>query len=86
MFSILAGVTVNIGMWAVILVLPKIQADFGIDRADASISFTCAMIGFALGNLVLGRWVDRYGIAPILAASAVVLAACYALSTVAPNI
>ena len=44
------------------------------------------MIGFALGNLVLGRWVDRYGIAPILAASAVVLAACYALSTVAPNI
>ena len=33
--SMAAGVTVNIGMWAVILVLPKIQADFGIDRADS---------------------------------------------------
>lgn len=83
---ILAGTVVNIGMWAVILVLPKIQADFGVDRAGASIAFTCAMIGFAAGNLMLGRWVDRYGIAPILGAASVVLAICYALSVISPNI
>ena len=83
---ILAGTVVNIGMWAAILVLPKVQADFGIDRADASISFTCAMIGFAAGNLMLGRWVDRYGIAPILAIASVVLAICYWLSIYSPNI
>ncbi|MGB7286949.1 MAG: MFS transporter [Salaquimonas sp.] len=83
---VLAGTVVNIGMWAAILVLPQIQADFGIDRADASISFTCAMIGFAAGNLILGRWVDRYGIAPILAFSALTLGVCYGLSALAPNI
>jgi MFS family permease len=83
---IAAGATINIGMWAAILVLPEIQADFGVSRGDASISFTLAMVGFAAGNLLLGRWVDRYGIAPILAGSAVFLALCYALSAVAPNI
>lgn len=83
---ILAGTVVNIGMWAVILVLPDIQSDFGIDRADASIAFTSTMIGFAAGNLILGRWVDRYGIAPILAMCAVLLAICYGLSAFAPNI
>ncbi len=82
----MAGAVVNIGMWAAILVLPEIQADFGVDRADASISFTCAMIGFAAGNLMLGRWVDRYGIAPILGAASFVLAICYGLSMLAPNI
>lgn len=83
---VLAGTVINIGMWAVILVLPQIQADFGINRGDASIAFTCAMIGFASGNLMLGRWVDRFGIAPILAGSAVALGICYGLSAVAPNI
>ncbi len=83
---VLAGTVINIGMWAVILVLPKIQADFNVDRGDASIAFTCAMIGFAAGNLMLGRWVDRYGIAPILAGSAIALAICYGLSAIAPSI
>jgi len=82
----IVGTVVNIGMWAVILVLPQVQEDFGVDRAGASISFTCAMIGFAAGNLILGRWVDRYGIAPILAFASVLLAICYGLSAMAPNI
>ncbi|MCO5132810.1 MAG: MFS transporter [Phyllobacteriaceae bacterium] len=83
---IAAATVINIGMWAAILVLPNIQADYGVDRADASTAFTMAMFGFSLGNLVLGDWVDRYGIAPILAGSAVVTSICYALSTLAPNI
>jgi len=83
---IAVGATINIGMWAAILVLPEIQADFGVSRADASISFTMAMVGFAIGNLFLGRLVDRYGIAPILASAALLLGACYGLSAVAPNI
>ena len=83
---IIAGTVINIGMWAAILVLPNIQSDFGIDRADASAAFTMAMVGFALGNLVLGSWVDRYGIAPILAGCAVLASVCYALSALAPSI
>jgi MFS family permease len=49
------------GMWAVVVVLPAVQAEFGVDRADASLPYTATMIGFALGNVVIGRAVDRVG-------------------------
>ena len=49
------------GMWAVIVVLPAVQAEFGIDRADASLAYTATMIGFAPGNVVIGRAIDRIG-------------------------
>jgi len=45
-----------------------VQADFGIDRAAASMPYTAAMIGFALGGVAMGRLADRLGIvAPALA-------------------
>ena len=80
---ILASAVTSIGMWATVLVLPKVQADFVVDRADASISYTLAMAGFAVGNLVLGRLVDRHGLASVLAVSGVVQAAAFALSSLA---
>jgi MFS family permease len=83
---ILTGTTINIGIWIAILVLPHIQEDFGVSRGDASFSFTLAMTGFAIGNLYLGRLVDRYGISPILAGCALLLSICYGLSAIAPNI
>jgi MFS family permease len=49
------------GMWAVVVVLPNVQAEFGVDRADASFPYTMTMVGFAIGNLLLGRFVDRIG-------------------------
>ena len=50
------------GMWIVVVILPTAQAEFGTDRADASLPFTFLTCGFALGNLVGGRYVDRLGI------------------------
>ena len=49
------------GMWVVVVVLPAFQAEFGVNRADASLPYTATMIGFAIGNVVVGRAVDRYG-------------------------
>ena len=34
--SLLIATLVGAGMWAVIVVLPKVQAEFGVDRAAAS--------------------------------------------------
>jgi MFS family permease len=51
----------GVGMWAVVVVLPFVQADFGVDRADASLPYTATMVGFALGNVVVGRLIDRMG-------------------------
>ncbi|MXQ07222.1 MFS transporter [Alphaproteobacteria bacterium GH1-50] len=67
--SLAIAVAGNIGMWAVVVVLPDMQADFGTGRADATWPYILAMLGFALGNVVFGRAVDRFGIVPVLVAA-----------------
>ncbi|MGB2894492.1 MAG: MFS transporter, partial [Albidovulum sp.] len=76
--SLLVAVVGNVGMWAVILILPSVQAEFGIDRAGASLPYTATMAGFALGNFAIGRAVDRWGMAWALIGAAVLNAAAYA--------
>jgi len=84
--SILLSTLGGAGMWAVVVVLPAVQADFGIDRADASLPYTATMLGFAAGNYLLGRVVDRLGIVPPLIGSAVCLGAGFALAAAAPDV
>ncbi|MGB3900098.1 MAG: MFS transporter [Mesorhizobium sp.] len=59
--SMLFGTLGGVGMWAVVLVIPTVQAEFGVDRADASLPYTAAMLGFAVGNVIVGRAIDRIG-------------------------
>lgn len=73
-------------MWVVVIVLPDVQTDFGVDRAGASLPYTATMVGFAVGNYILGRFVDRFGIVPPVIASALFLGAGFALAAVSPNI
>ncbi len=55
------------GVYAVTVALPRIQAEFGVARGDASLPYTMAMIGFGLGGIVMGRLADRFGvIVPVL--------------------
>ena len=51
-----------VGMWSVVVVLPAMQAEFGVDRAAASMPYTLTMLGFAAGGVLTGRLADRYGI------------------------
>ncbi|WP_425078126.1 CynX/NimT family MFS transporter [Ruegeria denitrificans] len=75
----------NVGMWAVIVVMPAVEAEFGAGRAEASMPYTLAMIGFALGNMWLGQLVDRLGVTSALIGAAVLSALSYVLATLAPN-
>jgi MFS family permease len=50
------------GMYAVTVVLPRVQADFAVDRADASLPYTLTMIGFGFGGILMGRLADRFGV------------------------
>jgi MFS family permease len=60
----------GVGMWSVVVVLPAVQEEFGVGRADASLPYTATMIGFALGQVAIGRAIDRMGFwRPALAAS-----------------
>ncbi len=62
LISFLIGAALNIGMWAVVIVLPEIQDEFNYNRAEVSVLFALTMLGFALGNFFLGKLVDRQGI------------------------
>lgn len=50
------------GMYSVTVVLPRIQADFGIDRGAASFPYTLTMIGFGVGGILMGKLSDRFGV------------------------
>ena len=76
----------SVGVWAIIVVLPGMQSDFGTGRASASIPYTFCMVGFAVGNFVLGRFVDRWGMAPVLAISALTSSAGFAASALGSSI
>ena len=55
------------GVYTVSVVLPLIQAEFGIARGDASLPYSAAMIGFGLGGVFMGRLADRFGVmVPVL--------------------
>ncbi|WP_246476306.1 MFS transporter [Roseibium litorale] len=73
-------------MWAVVVVLPAVQTEFGVDRGDASLPYTLTMIGFGLGNYLIGRWVDRAGVLLPVIGSALALAAGFSLAAVSSNI
>jgi MFS family permease len=74
------------GMYVVAVVLPAVQADFGVARADASIPYTLLMIGFGIGGMMMGKLADRYGVMIPLLIGGVGVGAGYAAAALAPNI
>ncbi|OYU10007.1 MAG: MFS transporter [Comamonadaceae bacterium PBBC1] len=56
----------NSSMYIVSVVLPEVQAEFGVGRADASLPYTLMMISLGLGGLLTGRMADRHGLMPVL--------------------
>ena len=61
------------GMYVVSVMLPAVQADFGVTRAQASMPYTLLMIGFGVGCVVMGKLADRFGIVPVILLGAVSL-------------
>lgn len=84
--SLLIGLIGNVGMWIVIMVMPAIQAEFGLDRAQASYPYVWTMVGFAAGNFLIGVMVDRFGVVRVLSGMSLVMAAGFALAAISPGI
>lgn len=84
--SLLISTIGSVGMWSAVVVLPAIQADFGVNRADASLPYTLSAIGFVFGQIMMGRLSDRFGVLlPVIAATAA-LAAGYIGASFAQNL
>jgi len=56
----------NSSMYIVSVVLPAVQTEFSVGRADASLPYTLMMICLGLGGLITGRLADRHGLTPVL--------------------
>ena len=72
LITLIIGSSLNIGMWAIVIALPDIQSDLDYNRAEVSSLVAFTMLGFALGNFLLGRLVDLYGISFTLTLSALI--------------
>ena len=67
--AVLLSTIGGVGMWSVVVVLPAVQTEFAVDRADASLPYTLTMLCFGAGGIAIGRLVDRFGIVrPVLVA------------------
>jgi MFS family permease len=84
--SLLIGTIGSVGMWAVVVTLPAVQADFAVPRADASLPYTLAMVGFGMGAVVIGRLVDRFGIVLPVIGATLLLGLAFVASAFAPSL
>lgn len=63
----LAVMTMGSGcLYVVAVVLPEVQAEFGVSRSDASLPYTLLAIGFGVGGTYMGRLADRWGVSTVL--------------------
>jgi MFS family permease len=69
-----------VGMWAVVVVLPVVQAEFAASRGAVSLAFTMLMMGFGLGGVVTGKITDRFGIVMAMALSIAFLGIAFVLA------
>ncbi|MGJ3703401.1 MFS transporter [Variovorax sp. AFSI2.2] len=74
------------GMYVVSVMLPAVQAEFGVARADASLPYTLLMLGFGVGGVLMGRLADRFGVMWPLLGGAVSLGLGYVACGMADGI
>jgi MFS family permease len=73
-------------MWSVIVVLPAVQAEFGVARSAASLPYTMTMICSGLGGILMGRLSDRFGIVVPVVGGAVTLGIGHAVASQATSL
>ncbi|KIN63012.1 Major facilitator superfamily protein [Sulfitobacter noctilucicola] len=84
--TMLVAIVANAGMWAIVVIMPAVQAEFGVSRAEASLPYTLNMIGFALGNFAIGRALDRFGVTVSLILAALGILAGLGLAILSQSI
>ena len=76
----------NVGMWSIVTIMPAIELDFVLDRSQTSLPYSMTMIGFAIGNLVFGKLLDRFGLFFILMGATVFIAVGFFAATFSTTI
>jgi MFS family permease len=84
---VLALMTIGSGaMYVIAVVLPAVQAEFGVARADASLPYTLMMVGFGLGGVAMGKLADRVGVMTVVLIGSVGLGLGFVAAGLAPSL
>ncbi|UWU75329.1 MFS transporter [Bradyrhizobium huanghuaihaiense] len=67
--ALVIGSIGGVGMWAIVVMIPAVQAEFAATRGAVSLAFTLMMFGFGLGGVIAGKITDRFGIVQAMAIS-----------------
>lgn len=76
----------NGAMYVVSVVLPAVQAEFGVSRGGAALPYTLLMIGFGAGGILMGKVADRHGVMPPLVMGGVATCLGYVLAAQAQSL
>ena len=68
------------GMWSVVIILPNIQSEFVLDRAASTYPYVATMFGYGIGNVIIGRMLDKIGITKPIIFALSLLVVSYVLS------
>jgi MFS family permease len=84
--AVLVATIGGVGMWSVAVVLPAVQAEFGVPRSAASLPYALTMLGFGFGGILMGKLSDRFGVVAPVAIGGVALAAGYVAAGAATSL
>jgi DHA1 family bicyclomycin/chloramphenicol resistance-like MFS transporter len=88
-YVVILGVLVALGPFTIDLYLPafpSVRASFDVPEVAVQLTLSGTVLGFAVGQLLVGPWSDRVGRrVPLLVATLVHISACL-LAAVAPNV
>ena len=73
-------------MYVVSVVLPEVQKEFGVSRADASLPYTLMMLGFGAGGLAMGKLADKWGVHVALLIGSLGVGSGFVLAGMSTNI
>lgn len=86
LITVVLGTIACVGNWSVVVVLPILQIEFDTLRGGASLPYTCTMLGFAAGGVVMGRLADRLGLLVPVLTGALLLCGGYVLAALSTTI
>jgi MFS family permease len=84
--AVLVATIGGVGMWSVAVVLPAVQAEFGVPRSAASLPYALTMLGFGFGGILMGKLSDRFGVVVPVAIGGVALAVGYVAAGAATSL
>ena len=78
----IVGVVGTVGMWSVVVVMPALETEFAIDRGKASLLYATTMVGFGLGNFLIGKVIDKFGLKFPIIVAVILLSSSYLVAMI----